>query len=624
MKHLDFENSIEYDLSSSPEADRFIADFEFISLLSETETSSIHIIRHKETLRIYTLKAMRKIRGVIFDFSSFQNLNHENIASLIVCYETKHYYYVVKEYVEGITLQQWIKDHHTPNFGQLNALIQQLISAMKYLHNQQKPIIFRDLKPSNIIVCENTQMKIVIIDTETMRLVKDHQSSDTYYVMSHGFSSPEQYGYSQTDVRSDIYSLGATLYYVLTGEKIDPSVRRQSPSKTRIPHTIISRNPGIKKEVAVSIEKCLEFDPNKRFQTVEALEKAIFREKDKGNWWVWRGWIVLSTTLVILILTSTWGYRNVFDNSSLEEATIVTTQSIDIPKTPLSAFDLRPVLLTEEATTVAKTEPTSEPTTELVRVNKTAMQPNDQNVSWPTPQIDVSKVVHTRGAVTLAEYSQHPNYLFVVDRNWLPENERFFKYVSVLSFDLDTSKLIDSDELSKIVNGAIQNIQTSFDGLTLYDDKAGYRAYLKNDHFLLMLFDESMECIGYSIFYDVHARLPLEETLQVPKTIDLDPGVKLVVVKDYLTLHINKEQIPADIGDFKYVSIISNLDSEDPVRMAAIMSDIDNKLLPMFPYSVTGNTSGFGPTNKFDGQPWTILLLDGDGGLVRVYGVEAP
>ncbi len=128
-------------------------------------------------------------------------------------------WYLVMDFIEGKTLETLAQRHgkiaekHVLNWSR------QLCRVLSYLHAQNPPVIFRDLKPSNIML--TTKHEIKLIDFGIARHFKPDTSSDTAYYASIGFAPPEQFGEGQTDNRSDIFALGATMHYLLTG--IDPS-----------------------------------------------------------------------------------------------------------------------------------------------------------------------------------------------------------------------------------------------------------------------------------------------------------------------------------------------------------------------------------------------------------------
>lgn len=125
--------------------------------------------------------------------------------------------YIVMDLIEGETLAQVVKRRGKIPEKEVREWLDQLSDVLNYLHNREPKIIFRDLKPSNVMLTKDNEIKL--IDFGIARTFKDDKNSDTSYYVSQGFSPPEQYGTGQSDERSDIYSLGALLYSLLIGGK---------------------------------------------------------------------------------------------------------------------------------------------------------------------------------------------------------------------------------------------------------------------------------------------------------------------------------------------------------------------------------------------------------------------
>jgi serine/threonine protein kinase len=147
-------------------------------------------------------------------------LNHPNLPRIYEQFNEAGRWYLVMDFIEGVALE----DHLSKVGGKLPvdkvlAIGIQLCSVLEYLHSRQPPIIFRDLKPANIMLTSSDH--IYLIDFGIARLFKPGQSKDTTALGSSGYAAPEQYGKMQTTQRTDLYSLGATLHQLLSGD--DPS-----------------------------------------------------------------------------------------------------------------------------------------------------------------------------------------------------------------------------------------------------------------------------------------------------------------------------------------------------------------------------------------------------------------
>ncbi len=195
-------------------------------------------------------------------------LNHPNLPTFSGFFTEGPRHFLVMEYVEGMTLDAFLENNHGP-FPERRVLAwaKQLCDVLVYLHSQQPPIIFRDMKPGNVMVMRNGRVKL--IDFGIARFFRHSSSQDTQQLGTPGFAPPEQYGKAQTDERSDIYSLAMTLFQLLTNTLSEKGFGLQD---------IRSINPDISLRVARTLEKATSLKPEDRFQTVEAFLRALLGE----------------------------------------------------------------------------------------------------------------------------------------------------------------------------------------------------------------------------------------------------------------------------------------------------------------------------------------------------------
>lgn len=204
------------------------------------------------------------------------SLNHTGITRVWDFFQLERRAYLVMEYVPGRTLRELVARRGGPlDEPFVLECTLQLCDALRYLHTRQPQVIFRDLKPANVMVVSNDDpltgalaeedVRVVLIDFGIARLFKPEQPGDTLIIGTPGYAPPEQYGRGQTDQRSDIYSLGATLYTLLSG---------QSPASVP-PPPLLSANPGITPALAQLVDRATEPEPSERFQTIDELRRAL-------------------------------------------------------------------------------------------------------------------------------------------------------------------------------------------------------------------------------------------------------------------------------------------------------------------------------------------------------------
>lgn len=201
------------------------------------------------------------------------NLHHPNLPRVTDYFSEGDRYYLVMDYVQGADLSQIVSKSGPLAENRVLAWMPQIFDALHYLHAQQPgPVIHRDIKPSNIKLTPSGQVMLV-----DFGLAKVYEPGlDTLgaaKAISPGFSPPEQYGGEQTDARSDIYSLGATLYYLLTGQPPQVSIKRLTEDVRLVPPRNL--NPDISDTMGRVILKALELRPKDRFQSVSEMRTAL-------------------------------------------------------------------------------------------------------------------------------------------------------------------------------------------------------------------------------------------------------------------------------------------------------------------------------------------------------------
>lgn len=192
-------------------------------------------------------------------------LRHRNLPVIVDYFSIGGRPYLVMEYIEGEDLAQYVDRTGKPKETQVLQWALELTQVLDYLHRQERPVIFRDLKPENIIVTEDLHVKLV--DFGLARFYEPGKRRDTQASGSVGYAPPEQWeDLRQTDARSDIYSLGATLYFLLTGKP---------PSPIYGSHRIRPYRPSIDTGIEALVLKCLQPDPGHRYENTEELLKDL-------------------------------------------------------------------------------------------------------------------------------------------------------------------------------------------------------------------------------------------------------------------------------------------------------------------------------------------------------------
>lgn len=194
-------------------------------------------------------------------------LDHPNLPKVVDYFEQGNRPYLVMEYVQGKTLEDKQREANAPFFQKdvVNWGVQ-IARVLQYLHTCNPPIIFRDMKPPNVMLTPDGTIKL--IDFGVARTYKTNKSKDTVAMGSAGYAPPEQYGKGQTDARADIYGLGATLLHLLTNL---PPVPLQAPKEG----SIIRHNQSVSPAMEQVIIKAMALEREKRYQTMAQFEQAL-------------------------------------------------------------------------------------------------------------------------------------------------------------------------------------------------------------------------------------------------------------------------------------------------------------------------------------------------------------
>jgi serine/threonine protein kinase len=196
--------------------------YEILRILGQGGMSTVYLCKNKRLGNLWAVKEVISKWNNKIDFLAepniLKNLSHIGIVRIIDIFHEDENLYIVEDFIEGKTLKEYI-DINGPISSVMAAEISlQICGILNYLHSLNPPIIYRDLKPSNIMIKPDN--KVVLIDFGIARTYKEGQEGDTVILGSKGYIAPEQLANVQSNAQTDIYSLGATMFFMLTGKSI--------------------------------------------------------------------------------------------------------------------------------------------------------------------------------------------------------------------------------------------------------------------------------------------------------------------------------------------------------------------------------------------------------------------
>ncbi len=256
-------------------------------ILSALGQGGMGTVYKAEHVRLHSVVAIKEIRGLNADGTQRRealdqcehearflvHLNHPNLPKVTDAFIENDCFYLVMEYIEGVTLDARMSAAGAVPLDVMQCVDWglQITDVLAYLHSQEPAIIFRDLKPSNVMVLPSGSIKL--IDFGIARHFQPGASKDTSLLGSVGYSPPEQFGRGQTDPRSDVYAFGATMHHLLTAR--DPALQ---PFKFPPAHTF---NPYVPPSLSHLLEMCLALDPDARPASVSVVAVRLMAARDE-------------------------------------------------------------------------------------------------------------------------------------------------------------------------------------------------------------------------------------------------------------------------------------------------------------------------------------------------------
>ena len=234
--------------------------------------------------------------------------SHKNIINVMEYFEENNTAYIVMEYLDGITLSEFLKSNRMDCETSIEVICNVLL-ALKEVH--QAGIIHRDVSPDNIFLCTNGVVKL--IDFGAARFSSNEEQQRTI-ILKPGFAPPEQY--EKINIQgpwTDIYAVGATLYYMLTGMKPEESTNRKIKDNVLPPHLLLAQIPEY---VSNTVMQAMSIDSKFRFSNVDDFEKGLLREKEvlplekQIKRKKYRRYIEFAAVFVLLVLASSFLFTN--------------------------------------------------------------------------------------------------------------------------------------------------------------------------------------------------------------------------------------------------------------------------------------------------------------------------
>ena len=288
--------------------------YKILNKVGQGGMSVVYLAMNEKANKQWAIKEVRKDgvkdfeivkQGLVAETDLLKKLSHPSLPSIIDVIEGPDTFLIVMDYIQGNPLSKALEEYGAQPQEYVIEWAKQLCDVLEYLHTRTPPIIYRDMKPANIML--KPDGNICLIDFGTAREFKEKNLADTTCLGTVGYAAPEQFGgMGQTDARTDIYCLGATRYRLVTGR--NPCV----PPYEILP--IRQVNPALSSGLERIIQKCTQRNPDDRYQSCAELMYALenyekiddaYRKKQKRK----LGLFLASAGLTLAFgAASLWGY----------------------------------------------------------------------------------------------------------------------------------------------------------------------------------------------------------------------------------------------------------------------------------------------------------------------------
>lgn len=284
--------------------------YKILSKIGQGGMSTVYLALNERANKSWAVKEVRKDgvadfevikQSQIVETNLLKKLNHPNLPSIIDVIDKEDCFLIVMDYIEGNPLSDALKVKKRLDCEDVIEWAKQLCDVLEYLHTRQPAIIYRDMKPANVML--RPDGSVMLIDFGIAREFKEQNVEDTTCLGTRGYAAPEQFGgLGQTDARTDIYCLGATIYHLVTGHNPSDPPYEMYP----IRHWDPSFSSGLEK----IITKCTQRNPEDRYQSCAELlyalehyeeEEEDYKKVQNVKWYSF--FTALMLTLIMAICT---------------------------------------------------------------------------------------------------------------------------------------------------------------------------------------------------------------------------------------------------------------------------------------------------------------------------------
>ncbi|MDE7431952.1 MAG: serine/threonine protein kinase [Lachnospiraceae bacterium] len=284
--------------------------YKILNKIGQGGMSIVYLAMNEKANKQWAIKEVRKDgvqdyevvkQSLIVETDMLKKLKHSGLPSIIDVIEDEERFLIVMDYIEGNSLEKAVEEYGAQPQEKVIEWAKQICDVLGYLHSRIPAIIYRDMKPANIML--KPDGTVILIDFGTAKEFKDKNLADTKCLGTIGYAAPEQFQ-GKSDARTDIYCLGATLHHLVTGQR---------PHENEI-RPIREINPALSGGLEKIIEKCMKWEPEERYQSAEELMYALEHYNEIDDLYRKNQKKKLAAFLAVVMLAigsagiSAWGY----------------------------------------------------------------------------------------------------------------------------------------------------------------------------------------------------------------------------------------------------------------------------------------------------------------------------
>lgn len=273
-------------------SNEFHKKYEICKQIGNGGMSKVYLVKERNLRKLWAMKVVDWNTQKNMDKSVFslllgeaermKGLSHPVLPLVVDVFSVGYSMYMIMEYIPGETLEQILAKRGSISEEESVRIALSLCDALHYLHSKKPPMIYRDMKPGNIMITPEGRVKL--IDFGIAREYQKEKCEDTICIGTKGYAAPEQFGgMGQSDVRTDVYGLGVTLYHMLTG---------QNPARPPYEIKPIRRiKPWLTPGLELIVSRCTRQNPKERYSDIihvindlKIYQRLDMREKRRNKW----------------------------------------------------------------------------------------------------------------------------------------------------------------------------------------------------------------------------------------------------------------------------------------------------------------------------------------------------